>query len=171
MAKNVKEIAVKEITKDFEESPAAVLTEYRGLTVEQLKELRRSMGPDTKYAVVKNTLTEIAAKNAGVDAFEGLLNGPTAIAFIRGDAVAVAKSLTDFAKDHEKLIIKGGYYEGQKMDAEQIKDLAALESVEHQLALVAGVLKAPASAAARITDALRLKREEAGETAEAPAAE
>lgn len=110
MAKNVKEIAVAEITKDFEESPAAVLTEYRGLTVEQLKELRRSMGPDTKYAVVKNTLTEIAAKNAGVDAFEGMLNGPTAIAFIRGDAVAAAKSLTDFAKDHEKLIIKGGYY-------------------------------------------------------------
>ncbi|RII43377.1 50S ribosomal protein L10 [Galactobacter valiniphilus] len=176
MATSQKEISVEEITADFKESSAAVLTEYRGLTVAQLKTLRRSLGADTKYTVVKNTLTGIAAKAAGIDAFDGQLTGPTAIAFIKGDAVAAAKGLTDFAKDNDKLIIKAGFFEGQAMDAAEIAALAALESRELQLARVAGVLQAPASAAARIIDALRLKLEEgapaAVETpAEAPAAE
>ena len=98
MATPTKVSAVAEITNDFKESNAAVLTEYRGLTVAQLKQLRVSLGQETKFSVVKNTLTAIAAKEAGVDAFEGQLSGPTAIAFIKGDAVAAAKSLTDFAK-------------------------------------------------------------------------
>ncbi|MFJ5954704.1 50S ribosomal protein L10 [Paenarthrobacter sp. NPDC092416] len=162
--------AVAEITNDFKESNAAVLTEYRGLTVAQLKELRVALGQDTKFSVVKNTLSAIAAKEAGVEAFNDQLAGPTAIAFIKGDAVAAAKSLTDFAKTNKQLVIKTGYFEGKALDAAGVAALAALESRELQLARVAGVLKAPASAAARIIDALRLKLEEEG-GASAPAAE
>jgi len=162
--------AVAEITNDFKESNAAVLTEYRGLTVAQLKELRVALGQDTKFSVVKNTLSAIAAKEAGVDAFNDQLAGPTAIAFIKGDAVAAAKSLTDFAKANKQLVIKTGVFEGKALDAAGVAALAALESRELQLARVAGVLKAPASAAARIIDALRLKLEEEG-GASAPAAE
>ncbi|WP_323959137.1 50S ribosomal protein L10 [Arthrobacter sp. JZ12] len=175
MATPTKVSAVEEITTDFKESTAAVLTEYRGLSVAQLKELRRSLGAETKYAVVKNTLTGIAAKEAGIDAFDGQLAGPTAIAFIKGDAVAAAKSLTDFAKSNPQLIIKTGYFEGKALDAQAVTALAALESREFQLARVAGVLKAPMSALARTVDALRIKLEENGDAApaaaEAPAAE
>jgi large subunit ribosomal protein L10 len=175
MATPTKVSAVAEITNDFKESNAAVLTEYRGLTVAQLKQLRVSLGQDTKFSVVKNTLTAIAAKEAGVAAFDGQLSGPTAIAFIKGDAVAAAKSLTDFAKANKQLVIKTGYFEGKAMDASEVAALAALESREFQLSRVAGVLKAPASAAVRIIDALRLKLEEEGGAApaeaEAPAAE
>jgi len=175
MATPNKVAAVAEITNDFKESNAAVLTEYRGLTVAQLKELRVSLGLDTKFSVVKNTLTGIAAKEAGVDAFDGQLAGPTAIAFIKGDAVAAAKSLTDFAKSNPQLIIKTGFFEGKALDAAGVAALAALESREFQLARAAGVLKAPAAAAARTIDALRLKLEENGGAApvsdDAPAAE
>lgn len=169
MATPTKVSAVEEITADFKESTAAVLTEYRGLTVAQLKQLRRSLGRETKYAVVKNTLTGIAAKEAGIDAFDGQLAGPTAIAFIKGDAVAAAKSLTDFAKENKQLIIKTGVFEGKALDAAGVAALAALESREFQLARVAGVLKAPASAAVRTIEALRAKLEENGGAAEAPA--
>ncbi|WP_299167053.1 50S ribosomal protein L10 [uncultured Arthrobacter sp.] len=169
MATPTKVSAVDEITTDFKESTAAVLTEYRGLSVAQLKELRRSLGAETKYAVVKNTLTGIAAKEAGIDAFDGQLAGPTAIAFIKGDAVAAAKSLTDFAKTNPQLVIKTGYFEGKSLDASAVTALAALESREFQLARVAGVLKAPMSALARTVDALRIKLEENGDAA--PAAE
>lgn len=174
MATPSKVSAVAEITNDFKESNAAVLTEYRGLTVAQLKQLRVSLGQDTKFAVVKNTLTAIAAKEAGVEAFDGQLAGPTAIAFIKGDAVAAAKSLTDFAKTNKQLVIKTGYFEGKALNASEVAALAALESRELQLAKVAGILKAPAAAAARIIDALRLKLEEengAPAEAEAPAAD
>jgi large subunit ribosomal protein L10 len=171
MATPTKVSAVDEITTDFKESTAAVLTEYRGLSVAQLKELRRSLGAETKYAVVKNTLTGIAAKEAGIDAFDGQLAGPTAIAFIKGDAVAAAKSLTDFAKTNPQLVIKTGYFEGKSLDASAVAALAALESREFQLARVAGVLKAPMSALARTVDALRIKLEENGDAAPAAAAE
>lgn len=171
MATPTKVTAVDEITTDFKESTAAVLTEYRGLSVAQLKELRRSLGAETKYAVVKNTLTGIAAKEAGIDAFDGQLAGPTAIAFIKGDAVAAAKSLTDFAKTNPQLVIKTGYFEGKALDASAVAALAALESREFQLARVAGVLKAPMSALARTVDALRIKLEENGDAAPAAAAE
>ncbi|MCU1572170.1 MAG: ribosomal protein [Micrococcaceae bacterium] len=169
MATPNKVAAVEEITTDFKESTAAVLTEYRGLTVAQLKELRVSLGAENKFSVVKNTLTGIAAKEAGVDAFEGQLAGPTAIAFIRGDAVAAAKSLTDFAKTNKQLVIKTGIFEGKALDASEVAALAALESRELQLARVAGVLKAPMAAAARTIDALRLKLAEGEAPAEAPA--
>ncbi|MBG6216344.1 large subunit ribosomal protein L10 [Arthrobacter sp. CAN_A6] len=160
MATPTKVTAVEELTNDFKESTAAVLTEYRGLTVAQLKDLRRSLGGETKFAVVKNTLTGIAAKEAGIDAFEGQLAGPTAIAFIKGDAIAAAKSLTDFAKANPKLVIKTGIFEGKPLDASEVAALAALESRELQLARVAGVLKAPMAALARTVDALRIKLEE-----------
>lgn len=175
MATPTKVDAVGEITNDFKDSTAAVLTEYRGLTVAQLKELRRSLGADTKFSVVKNTLTGIAAKEAGIDAFEGQLAGPTAIAFIKGDAIAAAKSLTDFAKANPKLIIKTGIFEGKALDASEVVALAALESRELQLSRVAGVLKAPMAALARTIDALRIKLDEgngaASADADAPAAD
>ncbi|WP_125610332.1 50S ribosomal protein L10 [Specibacter cremeus] len=171
MATPNKVAAVAEITTDFKESTAAVLTEYRGLTVAQLKELRVSLGLDTKFSVVKNTLTAIAAKEAGVDAFEGQLAGPTAIAFIKGDAIAAAKSLTDFAKTNKQLVIKTGLFEGKALDAAGVAALAALESREFQLARVAGVLKAPMAAAARTIEALRLKLAEGAPAEAAPAAE
>lgn len=164
--------AVEEITNDFKDSDAAVVTEYRGLTVAQLKELRVSLGADTKFSVTKNTLAAIAAKNAGYDEFEKELVGPTAIAFIKGDAVAAAKSLTDFAKAHKELVIKTGLFEGSFMDAAQVAALAALESRELQLTRVASVLKAPLSAAARTIDALRIKLADGAPVAEeAPAAQ
>ncbi len=176
MATPSKNAAIAEIKQDFTESTAAVLTEYRGLSVAQLKELRRSLGQDNKFTVVKNTLTGIAAKEAGIDAFEGQLTGPTAIAFVKGDAVAAAKSLTDFAKANPKLIIKTGLFEGKALSAPEVAALAALESREAQLARVAAVLKAPMSKLVRTVDALRAKNEEQGGAApaaaeEAPAAE
>jgi large subunit ribosomal protein L10 len=161
--------AVAEITTDFKESNAAVLTEYRGLSVAQLKALRISLGQDSKFSVVKNTLTAIAAKEAGVDAFDGQLAGPTAIAFIKGDAVAAAKSLTDFAKTNPQLVIKTGFFEGRALDAKEVAALAALESREYQLSKVAGVLKAPMAQLARTIDALRIKLEENGGAVEAAA--
>jgi large subunit ribosomal protein L10 len=171
MATPNKVAAVEEITTDFKESNAAVLTEYRGLTVAQLKELRVSLGQETKFSVVKNTLTGIAAKEAGIDAFDDQLSGPTAIAFIKGDAVAAAKSLTDFAKSNPQLVIKTGFFEGKALDAPGVAALAALESREFQLARVAGVLKAPMAALARTVEALRVKQEENGGAADTAAAE
>ncbi|WP_199278692.1 50S ribosomal protein L10 [Arthrobacter sp. CAN_A2] len=167
MATPTKVSAVDEIATDFKDSTAAVLTEYRGLTVAQLKDLRRALGTDNKFSVVKNTLTGIAAKEAGIDAFDGQLSGPTAIAFIKGDAVAAAKSLTDFAKANPKLIIKTGIFEGKALNASEVIALAALESRELQLARVAGVLKAPMSSLARTVDALRIKLEEGSDAAPA----
>ncbi len=117
MARPDKAAAVAELTEEFRSSSAAVLTEYRGLTVAQLKDLRRSLGADTSYAVVKNTLTKIAAKEAGVVAFDDMLQGPSAIAFVKGDPVEAAKGLRDFAKAHPLLVIKGGVLDGKRSDA------------------------------------------------------
>ena len=112
MATQEKIAAVSELKELFEASNAVILTEYRGLTVAQLKELRRALGAETEYAVVKNTLAAIAAKEAGIDAFEGHLQGPSALAFIKGDLIDAAKGLRDFAKANPQLIVKNGYYEG-----------------------------------------------------------
>jgi len=142
MARADKAAAVAEITEQFRASSAAVLTEYRGLTVGQLKELRRSLGPDTTYAVVKNTLSKIAAKDAGVEGFDSLLQGPTAIAFISGDPVAAAKGLDTFAKENPLLVIKGGIMDGNILTADDLKKLAKLESREVLLSKVAGVANA-----------------------------
>lgn len=171
MARPDKVAAVAELTEEFRSSSAAVLTEYRGLTVAQLKELRRSLGADTSYAVVKNTLTRIAAREAGVVAFDGLLQGPSAIAFVKGDPVVAAKGLRDFAKIHPFLVIKGGVLDGKPLSPGEIAQLADLESREVLLAKMAGALQAslqnavslfaaPLSQAARVIDALRQKVEQ-----------
>lgn len=172
MATPAKQAAIAELTDRFRESGAVVLTEYRGLTVKQLKELRVSLRGIATYAIVKNTLTQIAAKDAGVTAFEGQLNGPSAIAFITGDPVEAARNLRDFGKAHPLLVIKSGVLDGKPLTAQELAQLADLESREVLLAKLAGAMKAslsqtvyllaaPLSAAVRTVDALRAKLEAA----------
>ena len=172
MAKPEKATAVAEITEQFRASNAAVLTEYRGLTVAQLTQLRKSIGGNASYAVVKNTLTAIAAKEAGISAFDGQLSGPTAIAFVTGDPVETAKGLRDFAKTFPALVIKGGVLDGKPLSADEVKKLADLESREVLLGKLAGAFKAslfgaaylfnaPLSKAVRTVEALREKQESA----------
>jgi len=159
MARPDKEAAVAELTEDFRSATATVLTEYRGLSVTSMKELRRALGDKTKYSVVKNTLTKIAAKNAGVDLSPELLVGPSAVAFINGDPIDAAKSLRDFAKENPFLVIKGGIYEGKAVTKEELMQLANLESREVLLAKLAGAMKGSLAKAARVFDALRIKLE------------
>jgi large subunit ribosomal protein L10 len=171
MARSDKADVVAELTEEFRSSPGAVLTEYRGLTVKQLQELRRSLGENATYAVVKNTLTQLAVREAGVDSFDGLLTGPSAIAFIKGDPVEAAKGLRDFAKAHPLLVIKGGVLDGKSMSPAELTKLADLESREVLLAKMAGALQAslqnavslfaaPLAQTARVLDALRQKAEQ-----------
>jgi large subunit ribosomal protein L10 len=182
MATAAKSAAIAELTDHFRNSGAAVLTEYRGLTVKQLTQLRTSMRDHATYAVVKNTLTEIAAKEAGVTAFNGQLAGPSAIAFITGDPVEAAKTLRDFAKANPLLVIKSGMLDGKPLTADEIRKLADLESREVLLAKLAGAMQAslakavylfaaPLSKAARTVDALRAARAESAPAPAAPAAE
>ena len=190
MARPDKAAAVAELTDAFRESSAAVLTEYRGLTVAQLKELRRSLAGNATYAVVKNTLSKIAAREAGVETLEPLLEGPSAIAFVTGDPVVVAKSLRDFNRNNPLLVVKGGVLEGRAITADEVRRLADLESREVLLAKLAGAMKAslqqavylfnaPLAQMARLLGALEAKAQEdpsvlaggAGAAAEAPAAE
>lgn len=167
--------AVSEITEHFADSSAAVITEYRGLTVKQITDLRRALGRDTTYAVVKNTLTKRAAADAGVAIADDLLVGPTAIAFVKGDPVVAAKGLRDFAKTNPLLVIKGGVLDGKTLSAAEVARIADLESREVLLAKIAGALKAlptraaglfqaPLSQVARLAKALEQKQ-----AAEAPA--
>ncbi|MFF2526506.1 50S ribosomal protein L10 [Streptomyces liangshanensis] len=171
MARPDKAAAVAELTDKFRSSNAAVLTEYRGLTVAQLKELRRNLGANAQYAVVKNTLTKIAANEAGINTLDDLFAGPTAVAFVTGDPVESAKGLRDFAKDNPNLVIKGGVLDGKALSADEFKKLADLESREVLLAKLAGAMKAKQSQAAalfqalpskfvRTAEALRAKKEE-----------
>jgi large subunit ribosomal protein L10 len=157
MARADKQAAVVEITDEFSASNGAVLTEYRGLTVAELKNLRRSLGENANYAVVKNTLAKIAAKNVGIEGFDELLAGPTAIAFIKGDVVETAKGLRDFAKANPNLVIKGGVYEGKTLSAAEVAKLADLESREVLLAKVAGGINAALSSALFVVNALPSK--------------
>ena len=167
-----KEATVAELQDKFQSSTAVLLTEYRGLSVAKLRELRRSISTDASYAVVKNTLSKIAANNAGITAFDDELVGPSAIAFVHGDPVAVAKGLRDFAKANPLLVVKGGYFDGKPLTAEEVGKLADLESREVLLAKLAGAFKAslfgaaylfnaPLSKAVRTVDALREKQESA----------
>ena len=172
MANAEKTAAVEELTDLFRSSSSAVVTEYRGLTVEEITELRRSLGENATYAVAKNTLTAIAAEKAGITALEGKLTGPTAIAFVSGETVDVAKVVRDFAKKHNKLVIKGGYMEGQPLEQSDVIQLADLESRETLLSMMAGAMEgslskaaatfqAPIEKAVRLTEALREKQDEA----------
>jgi large subunit ribosomal protein L10 len=153
MARPDKAAAVAELTEEFRSSSGAVLTEYRGLTVKQLQELRRSLGENASYAVVKNTLTQIAVREAGVDGFDDLLTGPSAIAFIKGDPVEAAKGLRNFARANPPLVIKGGVLEGRPLTADEISKIADLESREVLLAKLAGAMKASMSKAAALFQA------------------
>jgi large subunit ribosomal protein L10 len=194
MPNTEKVTAVSEIVEHFNESSATVITEYRGLTVKQLSQLRRNLGRETTYAVLKNTLTKRAAAEAGVALDDNLLVGPTAIAFVKGDPVEAAKGLRNFAKTNPLLVIKGGVLDGKLLSAAEVSKIADLESREVLLAKVAGVLKAlptraaglfqaPLSQVARLAKALEEKtpgeaapavESEAAstaETAEAPAAD
>lgn len=180
MSRLDKTAAVAELTERFRTSGAAVLTEYRGLTVKQLTELRTNLRGNATYAVVKNTLTELAAKEAGVDAFDGQLVGPSAIAFVDGDVVEAAKGLRDFAKAHPFLVIKAGVLDGRALSAAEVAKLADLESREVLLAKLAGAMNAslaqaaalfaaPLAQAARTVEALRAKVEAAGDEVPVPA--
>jgi len=167
MARSDKVAAVAELTDRFSNSAGVVLTEYRGLSVKALMQLRRSLGEDASYAVSKNTLTTIAAREAGLDAIEEQLVGPTAIAFISGDPVAVAKGLRDFTRTNPQLVIKGGVLDGKLMTPDDVRRLADLESRDVLPAKVAGALQgvlqqavslvsAPLSQTARLFAALEL---------------
>lgn len=175
MARADKAAVVAEIADAFEGAAGAVLTEYRGLSVKQLQDLRRALGDNAQYAVVKNTLARLAATQAGIAGFDDLLTGPTAIAFINGDVVEAAKGLRDFARTHPALVIKGGVLDGRPLDAREVAKLADLESREALLGKLAGamlaslsqavyLLNAPLSQAARLAAALaEQKAEQAGQ--------
>jgi len=186
MARAEKAATIAELTEKFRGSNAAVLTEYRGLTVSQLTQLRNNIAEHATYTVTKNTLTKLAAQNAGVTAFDGELVGPSAVAFVTGDAVEVAKSLRDFAKTNPALVVKGGFLDGNPLTADEVRKLADLESREVLLAKMAGAMKASLTKAAvlfqaplaktvRTVEALREKQAqgapapEGTEATEAPA--
>jgi len=168
MARPDKVAAVEALRQRFEDADAVVLTEYRGLRVVDLKKLRRSLGADASYAIAKNTLAKLAAKDAGIDGLDAVLVGPTAFAFIKGDVAAVAKGLRDFAKANSHLVIKAGVMDGIVLDATQVKALADLESREVLLSKLAGAMKgtaqkavslfaAPLTQAAQLMGALQSK--------------
>ena len=183
MQKEDKERVVAELTDRLRTAEALIVADYRGLTMPEIDGLRGKMLENgARLSVVKNTLTELAAKEAGVTAFDGQLQGPSAIAFVEGDPVEAAKGLRDFAKANPLLVIKGGVLDGKTLTAEEITKLADLESREVLLAKLAGALQAslsqavylfaaPLSQTARVVDALRAKVEAEGPVAAAPAAE
>lgn len=163
--------AVAELAEAFRSSAAAVLTEYRGLSVKQITALRVALGADTSYSVTKNTLTTLAANAAGLEGLDAFLSGPTAVAFVKGDPVEAAKSLRDFAKANPQLVVKGGVMDGKPLSADEVRKLADLESREVLLGKLAGamlaslsqavyLLSAPLVQVARLAGALQSKAEE-----------
>jgi large subunit ribosomal protein L10 len=173
MARPDKVDAVEEMRDKFRNSNGAVITAYTGLTVAQLQQLRRSLGENAQYRVAKNTLTKIAANEAGITTLDDLFAGSSAVAFVTGDPVEAAKGLRDFAKDNPNLVIKGGVLDGKAMSADEIKKLADLESREVLLSKLAGAFKGKQSQTAqlfqalpsklvRTVDALRAKQDEQG---------
>jgi large subunit ribosomal protein L10 len=170
MANSEKIAAVADLKARFEDSASVFLTEYRGLSVADIKTLRRSLGENDSYAVVKNTLAKIAANQAGITSLDEDLKGPSAIAFVKGDPVEAAKALKTFQKTNDSLVLKGGIVDGGYVDSEGLLKLADLESREVLLAAFAGaakanltkmayVMKAPLSKFARTADALKEKKE------------
>jgi large subunit ribosomal protein L10 len=183
MAKADKATAVADIAERFKEATATVVTEYRGLTVANLADLRRSLAGSATYSVAKNTLVKRAASEAGVEGLDDLFSGPTAIAFISGEPVDAAKAIKNFARDNKALVIKGGYMDGRALSVDEVNRIADLESREVLLARMAGAMKgnltkaaglfnAPASQVARLVAALQEKRAgEEGGSAGADSAE
>ncbi|MFN8087897.1 MAG: 50S ribosomal protein L10 [Mycobacterium sp.] len=182
MAKADKATAVADIAEQFKSSTATVVTEYRGLTVANLAELRRSLNGAATYTVAKNTLVKRAATVAGIEGLDELFAGPTAIAFVTGEPVDAAKAIKKFAKDHKALVIKGGYMDGHPLSVSEVERIADLESREVLLAKLAGAMKgnmakaaglfnAPASQMARLAAALLEKKPAVAEAAAPAAAE
>src|ERR1700752_920871 len=184
MARADKATAVADIAEQFKDATAALITESRGLTVANLAELRRSLAGSATYSVAKNTLIKRAASEAGIEGLDELFAGPTAIAFVTGEAVDAAKAIKTFAKDHKALVIKGGYMDGHALTVAEVERIADLESREVLLAKLAGAMKgnlakaaglfsAPASQVARLAAALQEKKalEAAPEPAPDPAPE
>ncbi len=157
MAKADKVATVAQITEKFRTANAAVITEYRGLTMAQLTELRRSLGSDTAYTVAKNTLVKRAAADAGVEGLDDMFAGPTAVAFVSGEPVDAAKALRDFAKAHPLLVIKGGLLDGRPLEAAEVTKLADLDSREVLLAKLAGAMVGTLTKAAVVLNALPTK--------------
>lgn len=169
-AKNTASVA--ELTARFEDASATVLTEYRGLTVAETTELRKALGVDVTYSVAKNTMIKLAAKQAGVELDDAQLTGPTAVAFIRGEAVDAAKAMKAFGGEHKSFVIKGGNMDGNPLSAAQVEAIAELDNRETTLAKLAGALQgsltkaaqlfnAPASQVARLAAALQEKKDAA----------
>lgn len=178
MARADKATAVADIAEQFKEATATLITEYRGLTVANLAELRRSLSGAATYSVAKNTLVKRAASEAGIEGLDELFAGPTAIAFVTGEPVDAAKAIKTFAKEHKALVIKGGYMDGRALSVAEVERIADLESREVLLAKLAGAMKgnlakaaglfnAPASQVARLAAALQEKKAAEG-PAEAP---
>ena len=143
MATPEKVSTVKTLADSFRSATAVYVTDYRGLTVPQLKQLRTGLRGNASFVIAKNTLTALAAKDAGIEGLDSLFYGPTAIAFVTGDPVEAAKALRDFSKSNDKLVIKGGAYAGKALTVDGIKALAAIPSREVLIAQVAGLLKSP----------------------------
>ncbi|MGV0384170.1 50S ribosomal protein L10 [Corynebacterium sp. 22_2729] len=163
--------SLEELKARFEQAQSTLLTEYRGLSVAETTELRRALGSEVTYSVAKNTMIKLAAREAGIELDESLLTGPTAIAFINGEAVDAAKAMKDFGKDHKNFVIKGGYMDGATIDAAQVEAIAELDNRETTLAKLAGAMQgslakaaglfnAPASQVARLAAALQEKKEQ-----------
>ena len=167
MARKEKAVTLEILEAGFRDSSATLLTEYRGLSVGAMKKLRRSLGAEVSYTVAKNTLMKLAAKRAGVEGLDPMLQGPSALAFVKGDAVTAAKAIKNFAKENPLLVIKGGFLDGKVLTAADVQKLADLESREVLLAKLAGAMKAkmaqaaalfaaPASKTVRTIEALRV---------------
>lgn len=163
--------SLEELKARFEQAQSTLLTEYRGLSVAETTELRRALGSDVTYSVAKNTMIKLATREAGIELDESLLTGPTAIAFVNGEAVDAAKAMKDFGKDHKNFVIKGGYMDGATIDAAQVEAIAELDNRETTLAKLAGAMQgslakaaglfnAPASQVARLAAALQEKKEQ-----------
>ncbi len=145
--------SLEELKARFEQAQSTLLTEYRGLTVGRLQELRNNLGFDVEYSVAKNTLFKIAANEAGIEGLDEHLTGPTAIAFIKGEAVDAAKVITKFADDNKALVIKGGYMDGNALSADQVEAIAKLDNRETTLAKLAGAMKGSMAKAAAVFNA------------------
>jgi len=178
MARADKATAVADIAEQFKDATATLITEYRGLTVANLAQLRRSLAGSATYTVAKNTLIKRAASQAGIEGLDELFAGPTAIAFVSGEPVDAAKAIKTFAKENKALVIKGGYMDGHPLTVAEVERIADLESREVLLAKLAGAMKgnlakaaglfsAPASQVARLAAALQERK--ASEPTPAPA--
>jgi large subunit ribosomal protein L10 len=153
---NAEKIAKVEALKGrIESSEALLLTEYRGLTVHDAMELRRSLSDQARFSIVKNTLMQRAAGEAGIEELKALLEGPTAVAFVRGDVVSVAKTVVDASKRYPALVLKGAYMEGKVLGPSEAQALATLDSRDVMLSKIAGMLKSEMTRAASMLQALQ----------------